>query len=103
MFSKGSARPPRSLVALIIGITVVPLATLLWLGWRLLEQDRALEQQQVTQRVDRPVARRPRHRDEWSRWEGSRRDLSHRCDNRGDFADCACRSIDQGARSRLVV
>lgn len=53
MFSKGSARPPRSLVALIIGITVVPLATLLWLGWRLLEQDRALEQQQVRQRVER--------------------------------------------------
>ncbi|MBI3490197.1 MAG: HAMP domain-containing histidine kinase [Acidobacteria bacterium] len=53
MFSKGSTRPPRSLVALIVGITVVPLATLLWLGWRLLEQDRALEQQQVRQRVER--------------------------------------------------
>src|SRR5947207_6771368 len=52
MFSKGSARPPRSLVALIVGITVVPLTTLLWLGWRLLEQDRALEQQQVQQRVE---------------------------------------------------
>lgn len=53
MSSKRSARPPRSLVALIVGITVVPLATLLWLGWRLLEQDRALEQQQVRQRVER--------------------------------------------------
>jgi signal transduction histidine kinase len=53
MFSKGSARQPRSLVALIVGITVVPLITLLWLGWRLLEQDRALEQQQVQQRVER--------------------------------------------------
>jgi two-component system phosphate regulon sensor histidine kinase PhoR len=53
MFSKRSARPPLSLVALIIGITVVPLATLLWLGWRLLEQDRVLEQQQVLQRVER--------------------------------------------------
>lgn len=52
MFSKGSARPPRSLVTLIIGITVVPLTTLLWLGWRVLEQDRALEQQQVQQRVE---------------------------------------------------
>jgi len=53
MFSKSSARPPRGLLALIIGITAVPLATLLWLGWRLLEQDRALEQQQVRQRVER--------------------------------------------------
>ena len=53
MFSKGSALPPRSLVALIVGITVVPLATLLWLGWRLLEQDRILEAQQAQQRVER--------------------------------------------------
>lgn len=53
MFSKGSTRSSRSLVALIVGITVVPLATLLWLGWRLLEQDRVLERQQVQQRVER--------------------------------------------------
>lgn len=53
MFSKGSLLPPRSLVALIIGITVVPLVTLLWLGWRLLEQDRLFEGQQVQQRVER--------------------------------------------------
>ena len=55
MFSKGSALPPRSLVALILGITVAPLATLLWLGWRLLEQDRILEGQQAQQRVERAV------------------------------------------------
>ena len=53
MFASGSARPPLSLVALIAGITVVPLTTLSWLGWRLLAQDRALEQQQVQQRVER--------------------------------------------------
>jgi signal transduction histidine kinase len=53
MFSKGSTLSSRSLVALIVGIAVVPLTTLLWLGWRLLEQDRALEQQQVRQRVER--------------------------------------------------
>src|SRR5438034_11759617 len=53
MLSKGSALPPRKLGALIVGITVVPLATLLWLGWRLLEQDRMLEGQQVQQRVER--------------------------------------------------
>ena len=48
-----SARSARRLVALIVGVTVVPLATLVWLGWRLLEQDRVLEQQQVRQRVER--------------------------------------------------
>ena len=41
------------LVALIAGITVVPLVILVWLGWRLLEQDVALEQQQTQQRVER--------------------------------------------------
>ncbi len=53
MFSKGAPLPPRSLVALIIAITVVPLATLLWLGWRLLDQDRLLEGQQVQERLER--------------------------------------------------
>lgn len=53
MFSKAPPRPPRSLIALIAAITLVPLVTLLWLGWRLLEQDRVLERQQIQQRVDR--------------------------------------------------
>jgi signal transduction histidine kinase len=46
-------RPARNLVALIAGVTVVPLVILVWLGWRLLEQDVALEQQQIRQRVER--------------------------------------------------
>jgi putative toxin-antitoxin system antitoxin component (TIGR02293 family) len=53
MFFKGHALPPRNLIALILGITVVPLFTLLWLGWRLLEQDRVLEGQQAQQRMER--------------------------------------------------
>ncbi len=53
MFSKGPALSPRSLIGLIVGITVVPLSTLLWLGWRLLEQDRILEGQQAQQRLER--------------------------------------------------
>src|SRR5438067_1482422 len=53
MFPSGSARPPIRLVALIIGITVVPMGTLVWLGWRLVEQDRVLESQQIQQRVER--------------------------------------------------
>jgi signal transduction histidine kinase len=46
-------RTPRGLIALILAITVAPLVTLLWLGWRLLEQDRLLEGQQVQQRMER--------------------------------------------------
>jgi hypothetical protein len=53
MFPAGFLRTPRTLIALIVAITVVPLATLSWLGWRLLQQDRALEHQQVQQRVER--------------------------------------------------
>src|SRR5258708_27895818 len=53
MVSSRAHLPPRNLVALILGITVAPLATLLWLGWRLLEQDRMLAGQQVQQRVER--------------------------------------------------
>ncbi len=47
MFPKASARPLRSLVALVIGVMLVPMLTLPWLGWRLLEQDRALESQHL--------------------------------------------------------
>jgi hypothetical protein len=34
-------------------VIVVPLATLAWLGWRLLEQDRILEGQQAQERLER--------------------------------------------------
>src|SRR5687767_12357233 len=53
MLAKDRARPPLTLVTLIAGVTVVPLLILVWLGWRLLEQDVALEQQQIQQRVER--------------------------------------------------
>jgi signal transduction histidine kinase len=46
-------RRPRSLVALIAAITVVPLGLLTWFGLRLIEQDRELEAQQTRQRVER--------------------------------------------------
>jgi len=51
--TKRAGRAPLTLVFLIVGVVVVPLLTLSWLGWRLLEQDRALERQQVQQRVSR--------------------------------------------------
>ena len=53
MFSTGLAIPPRRLVVLIAWVTLVALAILSWLGWRLLEQDRLLEGQQVQQRIER--------------------------------------------------
>ena len=53
MLSKKSALPSRKLGALIAGLTVLPLATLSWLGWRVVEQDRMLEGLQVQQRIER--------------------------------------------------
>jgi hypothetical protein len=47
------AHPPRTLLAAIVGITVIPLGLLLWLGWRFLEQDRILERQQAQDRLER--------------------------------------------------
>jgi two-component system, OmpR family, phosphate regulon sensor histidine kinase PhoR len=49
MQSSGS-RTPRRLVALVLAITVVPLGVFLWLGWRLTQQDRAIEGQQRRER-----------------------------------------------------
>jgi len=42
--------PSRHLLALFIAVTLVPAVGLVWLGWRLLEQDRALEVQRATER-----------------------------------------------------
>jgi two-component system phosphate regulon sensor histidine kinase PhoR len=53
MFGDRRALRPRTLIALILTITVAPLATLLWLGWRLLEQDRILESQRSQERIER--------------------------------------------------
>ena len=53
MLMTGRRRWPRGLIALIAGVTVVPLALLLWLGWRVVEQDRILERQQAQERLER--------------------------------------------------
>ncbi|HSB15173.1 MAG TPA: hypothetical protein VLE22_11995, partial [Bryobacteraceae bacterium] len=45
-----SSAPPRRLVALFLALTLAPAAGLVWLGWRLLEQDRALEAQRAQER-----------------------------------------------------
>jgi hypothetical protein len=43
---------PRPLLAAFLAVTLVPAAGLVWLGWRTLEQDRALETQQVRDRLE---------------------------------------------------
>src|SRR5713226_7762788 len=45
-------RPPRYLLMLFLAIMLVLAATLGWLSWRLLEQDRALENQRIQERLD---------------------------------------------------
>jgi signal transduction histidine kinase/predicted negative regulator of RcsB-dependent stress response len=45
-------RPPRHLVILFLGIALVLVCTLAWLGWRLFDQDRALEEQRVQVRLE---------------------------------------------------
>src|SRR6266446_2161193 len=42
-----SVRRPLRLPALFLVATLLPAATLAWLGWRLIEQDRRLERQRV--------------------------------------------------------
>jgi signal transduction histidine kinase len=43
---------PRSLFALILGVTIIPLAVLAWLGYRLVQQDRVIEDRQLQQRAE---------------------------------------------------
>ena len=45
-------RPPRHLVVLFLGIALTLMSALAWLGWRLFQQDRALEQQRVQVRLE---------------------------------------------------
>ena len=49
---KGSRFPPR-VARLLALVTAVPLVALFWVCWRVLAQDRALEEQQIRQRVER--------------------------------------------------
>jgi hypothetical protein len=52
MAVKDWLRPPRHLVVLFLGIALILMSTLAWLGWRLFRQDRALEQQRVQVRLE---------------------------------------------------
>ncbi len=46
-------QPPRHLLALFLGLALVLASALGWLSWRLFEQDRALENQRIQERLDR--------------------------------------------------
>ena len=45
-------RSPRYLLTLFLAIMLVLAATLSWLSWRLLKQDRVLENQRIQERLD---------------------------------------------------
>ena len=49
---RSPTRSPRRLLALVVGVTVVPLAAFLWLGWKLAAQDRAIDARQRRERVE---------------------------------------------------
>jgi signal transduction histidine kinase len=44
-------RPPYHLLSLFLSITLLLAVGLVWLGWRILEQDRALESQRIQERL----------------------------------------------------
>jgi signal transduction histidine kinase len=46
-------RRPRHVVVLFIAVSVVSVAALIWLSWRLLEQDKDLENQRIQERLER--------------------------------------------------
>jgi signal transduction histidine kinase len=48
-----SSAPPRRVAALFLALTLAPAMGLVWLGWRMLEQDRALEEQRAQERRER--------------------------------------------------
>ena len=50
-------RPPRHLIVLFAGVTLVPAAALLWLGWQFFERDQAFEERQIRARLEASAER----------------------------------------------
>ncbi len=46
-------RPPHPLLSMFLAVTLLPAAGLIWLGWRLLQQDRVLLDQRIQERLER--------------------------------------------------
>jgi hypothetical protein len=45
-------RPPHSLLAALVATTIVVTAALCWAGWRLLDQQRAIDEQRAREQLD---------------------------------------------------
>lgn len=50
-------KPPRSLLALLFLVTFVSVSALAWLGWKLLDQERAVEAQRAQERLEQAADR----------------------------------------------
>ena len=69
--SRRANAAPLKLLTLFVLLSGIPLAALGWLGWRVLEQDRALESQRVRERLDSAASLIARELDRTlSAWEG---------------------------------
>ena len=52
MFARKYFSAPKKLPVLFLVVAGIPFAALAWLGWRLLEQDRTLENQRLRERLE---------------------------------------------------
>jgi signal transduction histidine kinase len=51
--TRSKLQPPRRVLALFVAVAVVSMSALVWLSWRRLRQDRALEDQRIQERLER--------------------------------------------------
>ncbi|MCJ7564875.1 MAG: hypothetical protein MUP52_09850, partial [Candidatus Aminicenantes bacterium] len=50
---RSKLRRPRNVLVLFVAVAAVSVSVLVWLSWRLLRQDRALENQRIQERLER--------------------------------------------------
>ena len=50
-------RPPRSLLVILFLLTLVSISTVAWFGWRLVQQDSAVEEQRTQERLEHTADR----------------------------------------------
>ena len=54
-------KPPRNLLVILFTLTLVSISAFAWLGWKLLEQERAVEAQRVHERLQQSADRIAAH------------------------------------------
>jgi signal transduction histidine kinase len=70
MISRGAQTAPVKLLALFVLLSGIPLVALGWLGWRVLQQDRALENQRLRERLENAASLVARELDRgFTAWE----------------------------------